>query len=325
MNTELQAEIKSIKDYSPNHARITLEPFERGYGHTLGNALRRIILSALPGFAPTSVKIEGADHPYTSIEGIAEDVIDILLNVKGVSFRIDGADTAEVKISKQGAGNVTAADIKLPGGVHVLNPDQHIATLSESAKLEMTIMVEKGRGYRPAPIADKSVDKGHGVIKLDAAFSPVRNVMFEVESTRVGDKTDLDRLVMDIKTTGVYNPEQIVRFAARKLTAQLQVFTDLDRDTMPIETKQASGIEQADPKLFDPIETLELPVRETNNLKQEHLFLIGDLVAKSEKDLRDMPRIGKKSIDNIKLALANHNLTLGMNVVEVASIKSTTD
>ncbi len=316
MSTELQAKITAIKDFSPNHTRITLEPFERGYGHTLGNALRRVILSALPGFAATAVRIEGAEHPYMSMEGVAEDVINILLNVKGIAFRIDGSERAEVKLRREGPGAATAGDIDLPGGVHVLNPDHHIATLSEDAKLDMTITVEVGQGYRPAPVADKTIEKTHGVIALDASFSPVRTVTFDVDSTRVGDRTDLDRLVIEMKTSGVYNPEQIIRFAARKLTAQLETFSELDRDSMPIEARPYGESEQADPKLYEPIDMLELPVRETNNLKQEHIFLVGELVAKTEKDLMGLPRIGKKAIDRVKIALAQHNLELGMHVGE---------
>ncbi|MCY4325804.1 MAG: DNA-directed RNA polymerase subunit alpha [Betaproteobacteria bacterium] len=316
MSDAVQPKISAIKDFSPNHARITLGPFERGYGHTLGNALRRVIISSLPGFAATSVRIEGAEHPYMSLEGVTEDVINILLNIKGVAFRIDGAPRAEVALHGKGPGAVTAGDLQLPGGVHVLNPEHHIATLSKGAQLDMTITVEAGQGYRMAPIADKMAEKTLGVINLDASFSPVHKVTFSVESTRVGDRTDLDRLVIEIKTTGVYNPEQIIRFAARKLTTQLQTFAELDRDSMPIEARPDS--DRPDPKLYEPIEMLELPVRETNNLKQEHIMLVGELVGKSEKDLMEMPRIGKKAIDRIKIALAEHNLTLGMNVGDLS-------
>ena len=316
MSQEVQPKISAIKDFSPNHSRITLGPFERGYGHTLGNALRRVIISSLPGFAATSVRIEGADHPYTSLEGVTEDVINILLNIKGVAFRIDGSSRVEVGLHGKGPGAVVAGDIELPGGVHVLNPDHHIATLSKGAQLDMAITVEAGQGYRVAAIADKTKEKTLGVINLDASFSPVQKVAFDVESARVGDRTDLDRLVIEIKTTGVYNPEQIIRFAARKLTSQLQTFAEFDRDSMPIESRPDS--DRPDPKLYEPIEFLELPVRETNNLKQEHIMLIGELVAKSENDLMEMPRIGKKAIDRIKIALAEHNLSLGMNVGEIS-------
>ena len=312
MSEEVQPKIAAIKDFSPNHSRITLGPFERGYGHTLGNALRRVIISSLPGFAATSVRIEGADHPYTSLEGVTEDVLNILLNIKGVAFRIDGAPRAEVELHGKGPGTVVAGDLKLPGGAHVLNPGHHIATLSQGAQLDMTITVEAGQGYRMASIADKSMEKTLGVINLDASFSPVQKVAFDVESARVDDRTDLDRLVIEIKTTGVYNPEQIIRFAARKLTTQLQTFAELDRDNMPIESRPDA--DRPDPKLYEPIEILELPVRETNNLKQEHIMLVGELVAKNESDLMEMPRIGKKAIDRIKFALAEHNLALGMSV-----------
>ena len=315
MSEEIQPKISEIKDFSPNHARITMGPFERGYGHTLGNALRRVIISSLPGFAATAVRIEGADHPYMSLEGVSEDVINILLNIKGVAFRIDGDVRAEVRLRADGPGAVVAGDFELPGGVHVLNSDHHIATLSQGARLEMTITVEAGQGYRMAQVADKTEEKTLGVINLDASFSPVHKVSFDVESTRVGDRTDLDRLVIEIKTTGVYNPEQIIRFAARKLSAQLQTFAEFDRDSMPIESRPET--DRIDPKLYEPIDMLELPVRETNNLKQEHIMLVGELVAKSEKELMELPRIGRKAIDNIKIALAAHNLSLGMSVGEI--------
>ena len=317
MNTEIQPSITSIKDIRPFHARITMEPFERGYGHTLGIALRRVILSAVPGYAATEVRIEGAEHQYTTLPGVSEDVVDILLNLKGVSFKLDGMHkTDQVKIQKSGPCTVTAGDLDLPAGAHVLNPSHHLATISTDAKLNMSITVESGLGYRPAAVADRDRDRDRdvGVIRLDAAFSPVRNVAFDVESTRVGDRTDLDRLVIELKTTGIFDPEEIIRFAAGQLIQRLQFFANLDRGVSPLAAMVPSSDAKENKLFYDSIEILELTVRVTNNLKQDNIFFIGDLVGMTEDRLKRTPRLGRKSVDEIKLALARHNLELGMSV-----------
>lgn len=314
MSMDLQPNITDIKDYSPFHSKITMEPFERGYGHTLGNALRRVILSAIPGFAATEVRIKGADQPYTSLPGIAEDVVEILLNLKGVSFKIDGAPRAEVNLNKKGPGAATAGDIDLPAGVHVLNPGQHLATLSAGTEFDMDITVDSGTGYHPATVAEHNQEKSVGVIRLDAAYSPVRNVAFDVEKTRVGDRTDLDRLVIDLKTTGVFDPEQIIRYAAKLLIERLQSFADLDRGLMQLETIERGDKVAVTQKMYESVDTLGLNVRVTNNLKQESIHLIGDLIGMTEMQLKKTPRLGSKSVDEIKLALAQVGLMLGMNV-----------
>ncbi len=310
----IRPQIEEIRDYSPFHQRITIGPFERGYGHTLGNALRRVLLSGVPGFAPTEVKIEGVEHQYSTITGVSEDVIEILLNLKGVAFRVEGGDRADVSIDKKGPGAVTAADIKLPGQVTVINPDHHIATLSSGSALKMKVVVEGGRGYRPASTLSAQGDKAFGTILLDASFSPVRNVAVEVEGARVESRTDLDRVVIDLKTNGIHNPEDMIRFAGRLLVDQLSVFADFDRESSGIDQIGTRVQEEASSRFYETIDVLGLSVRLANNLKQENIYFIGDLVVKSEKELLKTPRLGKKSVDEVKIALAEMDLTLDMNI-----------
>lgn len=317
MNTttiEQVPQIEEIKDYSPFHQRITLGPFERGYGHSLGNALRRVLLSGVPGFAPTEVKIEGVEHQYSTIPGVSEDVIEILLNLKGIAFRIEGSDRAEVTIDKKGPGTVSANDIKLPGQVTIINPDHHIATLSADSDLSMKIVVEGGRGYRPASSVGAHSGKAFGTIALDASFSPVRNVAVEVEGTRVGSRTDLDRIVIDLKTNGIHNPEEMIRYAGSILVEQLSVFANLDRAASGIDQIGTRIQEEAGSRFYETVDVLGLNIRVANNLKQENIFFIGDLVVKSEKELLKTPRIGRKAVDEIKLALAEMNLSLDMDI-----------
>ena len=310
VDTSIQPRIVDIKDFSPFHQRITLGPFERGYGHTLGNAIRRVLLTAVPGFAPTAVRIEGVEHQYSSIPGVSEDVIEILLNVKGVAFRIEGADTATVELHKTGAGAVTAADFDLPGNVTVINRDHHIATLASDAKFDMIVTVEGGRGYQAADTTSKS--KVFGTLLLDAAFSPVRNVAIDIEGTRVDNRTDLDRLIIDLKTNGIHNPEEMLRYAAQILIDQLTLFAHLDEGIKSLQKigRRQQNIENS--LLNEPLDMLNSNVRVLNNLKQEGIHLIKDLVRKTEKELLKTPRLGRKSIDEIKLALAEHKLELGM-------------
>ena len=307
-------QIEQIKDYSPFHQRITLGPFERGYGHTLGNAIRRVLLSGVPGFAPTEVKIEGVEHQYSTIAGVSEDVIGILLNLKGIAFRIEGSDRADVEINCEGPCKVTAGDIKLPGQVTVINPEHHIATLAAGSKINMMIVVEGGRGYRPASSVGSHSGKAFGTIPLDASFSPVRNVAVEVEGTRVDSRTDLDRIVIDLKTNGIHNPEEMIRYAGNILVEQLSVFAALDREASGIDLIGTRVQEEASSLFYEMIDVLELNIRVTNNLKQENIFFIGDLVVKSEKELLKTPRLGRKSVDEIKLALAAKDLTFEMEI-----------
>ena len=311
---EIKPQIEEIRDYSPFHQRITLGPFERGYGHTLGNALRRVLLSGVPGFAPTEVKIDGVDHQYSTVKGVSEDVIEIMLNLKGVAFRIEGSDRAEVSIEKEGPCKVKASDIKLPGQVTIINPDHHIATVSADHKLKMNIVVEGGRGYRPAATEDAKSGKAFGTISLDAAFSPVRNVAVEVEGARVASRTDLDKIIIDLKTNGVHNPEEMIRLAGSILVEQLSVFANFDREASGIEQIGTRIQAEASSRFYETVDLLGLNVRVANNLKQENIHFIGDLVVKSEQELLRTPRLGKKSVDEIKIALANLELTLGMDI-----------
>ena len=316
MNTilEQKPQIEEIKDYSPFHQRITLGPFERGYGHTLGNAIRRVLLSGVPGFAPTEVKIEGVEHQYSTIPGVTEDVINIVLNLKGIAFRIEGSDSATVDIDCSGPRTVTAADIKLPGQVTIMNPDHHIATLAADSKLKLKLKIEGGRGYRPASAAGARSGKAFGTILMDASFSPVRNVAIEVESTRVSSRTDLDRLIIDLKTNGTHNPEEMIRHAASILIEQLSLFANLDGSVTSLNEIGTRSQEIASARFYEPIDGLSLNVRVINNLKQENIFFIGELVQKSEAELLKTPRLGRRSVDEIKLALSEMELDLEMDI-----------
>ena len=304
--------IQEIKDHTPYHQTITLGPFERGYGHTLGNSLRRVLLSGMPGFAATEVEIEGVDHLYTSVSGISEDIIELVLNLKESVFRIEAGASVVATLEKSGAGIVTAGDIKMPGQASVINPDHYIATLAEDGKLSMKIKIEGGRGYLPA--SDPSRSKQHGKILLDAAFSPVKNVAIEVEQAREGSRTDLDRLVIDLKTNGVFSPEDLIRHAARILMEQLEAFAQLDRSGVDLDQIGRKDQAQENPHVFEPIDKLNLSVRVINNLKQESILQIGELVSRTEKQLMNTPRMGKKSVDEINIALAELDLSLGMDV-----------
>lgn len=314
--------IEEIKDFSLYHQRIALGPFERGYGYTLGNALRRVLLSSVPGFAATEVKIDGVEHQYSTISGVAEDVIEILLNIKDVAFRVEGPAKVEVTLDAKGKGNVSAGDLKLPGQVTVLNPDHHIASLAGDGKLKMQITVEGGRGYRPASAVDQK-QKAFGTILLDASFSPVRNVAIQVEGARVSSRTDLDRLIIDLKTNGVHTPEEMIRFAARQLIDQLQMFAELDESQLRLDAIGSPKQEVADQRFYEPLDVLDLNVRYVNNLKQENIFYVGELVKMTEKELLKTPRLGRKSVDEIKLVLAQNNLELGMEIGEFEPDKTT--
>lgn len=318
---EIKPKIEEIKDHSPFHQTITLGPFERGYGHTLGNSLRRVLLSGMPGFAATEVEIEGVDHPYTTLPGVAEDVIDMLLNLKEVAFKLEASNAITAEIDVKGPGEVTAANIKVPGQATVINKDHHIARLADDAHLKMKIKVEGGRGYLPA--ADTSRNKRPSVILLDAAFSPIRNVGIEVEEARVGSRTDLDRLVIDLKTNGVFSPDDLIRYAASILIEQLNTFADLDRSAISLDKIGRRDRVADNPQIYEPIDSLNVGVRVVNNLKQESIFLIGDLVNKSEDELKKTPRLGKKSIDEIKIALAELDLQLGMSLDDYDPSKAT--
>ncbi|MDD2667838.1 MULTISPECIES: DNA-directed RNA polymerase subunit alpha [Zoogloea] len=311
-NALLKPRIIEVQNVSPVHARVTMEPFERGFGHTLGNALRRILLSSLPGYAPTEVSIEGVLHEYSTLDGVREDVVDLLLNLKGVVLKLHGRNDATLSLVKSGEGVVTAADIEVSHDVEVINPDHVLAHLAPGGKLDLQIKVEQGRGYvpgnqRPAVGESKSI----GRIVLDASFSPVRRVSYTVESARVEQRTDLDRLVLDIETNGAVDPEEAVRFAARVLMDQLSVFADLEGTPTAVEAPKAPAI---DPILLRPVDDLELTVRSANCLKAENIYYIGDLIQRTETELLKTPNLGRKSLNEIKEVLASRGLTLGMKL-----------
>ena len=311
-NALLKPRIIEVQNVSPVHARVTMEPFERGFGHTLGNALRRILLSSLPGYAPTEVSIEGVLHEYSTLDGVREDVVDLLLNLKGVVLKLHGRNEATLSLAKSGEGVVTAADIELSHDVEVINPDHVLAHLAPGGKLDLQIKVEQGRGYvpgHPRPAAGES--KSIGRIVLDASFSPVRRVSYAVESARVEQRTDLDRLVLDIETNGAVDPEEAVRFAARVLMDQLSVFADLEGTPTAVEAPKAPAI---DPILLRPVDDLELTVRSANCLKAENIYYIGDLIQRTETELLKTPNLGRKSLNEIKEVLASRGLTLGMKL-----------
>ena len=313
LNAFLKPRIIEVEPLSQNSAKIVMEPFERGFGHTLGNALRRVLLSSMEGYAPTEVQIAGVVHEYSTMEGVQEDVVDLLLNLKGVVFRLEGRADVLLSLRKQGPGPVTAADFDLPHDVAVLNPDHVIANLSDDVRLELQVRVEKGRGYMPGSLrhlGDEST-RSIGRIVLDASFSPVSRVSYTVESARVEQRTDLDRLVIEVETNGVLEPEDSVRQAARILVDQLSVFAALEGAEPAAEAGRAS---QVDPMLMRPVDDLELTVRSANCLKAESIYYIGGLIQRTENELLKTPNLGRKSLNEIKEVLASRGLTLGMKL-----------
>ena len=311
-NVFLTPRIIDVQNISPLHAKVTMEPFERGYGHTLGNALRRVLLSSMPGFAPTEVQISGVVHEYSALDGVQEDVVDILLNLKGIVLKLHNRTEAVLILKKKGAGVVTAGDIEPAHDVEIINPDHVIANLTAGGKIDMQIKVEMGRGYVPGTVRQLAKEsRTIGSILLDASFSPVRRVSYAVESARVEQRTDLDKLVMDIETNGVVDPEEAIRYAARVLVSQLTVFADLKGTPLPVEQPKAP---QIDPVLLRPVDDLELTVRSANCLKAENIYYIGDLIQRTETELLKTPNLGRKSLNEIKEVLASHGLTLGMKL-----------
>lgn len=311
-NELLTPRIIDVQNISPLHAKVIMEPFERGYGHTLGNALRRILLSSMTGFAPTEVKIAGVVHEYSALDGVQEDVVDILLNIKGIVLKLHNNDEAFISLKKSGKCVVTAGDIEVGHDVEILNPDHVIAHLTSDGKIDIQLKVEKGIGYVPATVRKiKNVEKSVGTILLDASFSPIRRVSYTVESARVEQRTDLDKLVMDLETNGVLEPEEAIRFAARVLVQQLSIFADLESTPIPKEQPQ---IPQIDPILMRPVDDLELTVRSANCLKVENIYYIGDLIQRTEAELLRTPNLGRKSLNEIKEVLASRELTLGMKL-----------
>ena len=305
-----------VEQISANRAKVSLEPFERGYGHTLGNALRRVLLSSMVGHAPTEVTIAGVLHEYSSIDGVQEDVVNILLNLKGVVFKLHNRDEVTLSLRKDAEGVVTASDIQTPHDVEIVNPSHHIATLSVGTKLDMQIKVEKGRGYVSGSMRrnDDQV-RSIGRIVLDASFSPVRRVSYTVESARVEQRTDLDKLVIDIETNGAIGPEEAVRASAKILVEQLAVFAQLEGvELSAFDVPAQRATQQFDPILLRPVDELELTVRSANCLKAENIYYIGDLIQRTENELLKTPNLGRKSLNEIKEVLASRGLTLGMKL-----------
>ncbi|MCX7962330.1 MAG: DNA-directed RNA polymerase subunit alpha [Burkholderiales bacterium] len=308
----LRPKIVDVQNLSPTHARVTMEPFERGYGHTLGNALRRVLLASMPGYAATEVQIAGVVHEYSTLDGVREDVVDLLLNLKGVVFRLHNRTEAILTLRKKGEGPITAGDIEPAHDVEIVNPEHVIAHLAAGGKLEMQIKVEAGRGYVPGNMRYLPEEtKGIGRIVLDASFSPVKRVAYTVESARVEQRTDLDKLILDIETNGAIEPEEAVRYAARILVEQLSVFAQLEGTTLPVEEKKPVAV---DPILLRPVDDLELTVRSANCLKAENIYYIGDLIQRTETELLKTPNLGRKSLNEIKEVLASRGLTLGMKL-----------
>jgi len=308
----LKPRVVDVEVISPLRARVTLEPMERGFGYTLGNALRRVLLSSIPGYAITEVKIDGVVHEYSTIDGVQEDVVDILLNLKGVALKLNSKAETVLTLNKSAEGVVTAGDFETGHDAEIYNPNHVIAHLTKGGKLNLEVKVEMGRGYQPVPVRQKAdEDRALGFIMVDASFSPIHKVSYHVESARVEQRTDLDKLIMDVETNGVIEPEQAIRDAARILIGQLSVFADLEGAPTEIEVKQAP---QVDPILLRPVDDLELTVRSANCLKAENIYYIGDLIQRSENELLKAPNLGRKSLNEIKDVLASKGLTLGMKL-----------
>jgi DNA-directed RNA polymerase subunit alpha len=302
-----------VDEKSQTRALVTLEPLERGFGHTLGNALRRILLSSMPGCAVTEVEIDGVLHEYSAIEGVQEDVIEILLNLKGVALVMNGKDEAELTLTASGAGVVTAGDIQTDHDIEIRNPEHVICTVTGDQPLMIRVVAQRGRGYSPADSRADSDEETRSIgrLQLDASFSPIRRVSYVVDSARVEQRTDLDKLVIDLETNGTIDPEEAIRRAATILQQQLAVFVDLEGQT---QAAAAEAADEVDPILLRPVDDLELTVRSANCLKAENIYYIGDLVQRTEVELLKTPNLGKKSLTEIKDVLASRGLSLGMRL-----------
>ncbi|MGH1543030.1 MAG: DNA-directed RNA polymerase subunit alpha [Arenicella sp.] len=295
-----------------NVSNISIEPLERGYGYTLGHALRRILLSSIPGAAITDVKIEGVLHEYSTIEGVQEDVIEILLNLKGVSIVKHNDEPVVLRLSKKGPGVVTAADIQINQDVEIVNPEHVIAHLSKDGKFDAEITIRTGRGYEVVEQRKSNdEDKEIGLMQIDASYSPVTKVSYSVHNARVEQRTDLDKLTLNIETNGSIDPEDAVKRAATALSQQIQVFVNLEEIAAEAHEEKEPEV---DPTLLRPVDELELTVRSANCLKAEQIYYIGDLVMRSEVELMKTPNLGKKSLTEIKDVLAQRGLTLGMHL-----------
>jgi DNA-directed RNA polymerase subunit alpha len=313
----LKPRLVEVVSKTPNHSRIVIEPLERGFGHSLGNALRRVLLSTIPGCAVTDVEIEGVLHEYTTIEGVQEDVIDILLNLKKLAVKLYSKDEVELTLTKTGAGKVTAGDITLTHDVEIVNPDLVIANLTQAGVLNMKLKVRRGRGYEPVSVR-KSLPTysapAMGALQLDASYSPIVKVAYQVESTRVEQRTNLDKLIIELETNGTVDPEETIKLAATILHEQLSVFVDFEKVNDQLEEEKVEVEEVFEPVLLRPVDDLELTVRSANCLKAENIFYIGDLIQRTEVELLKTPNLGKKSLTEIKDILALKGLSLGMRL-----------
>lgn len=307
----LTPRIVQIKELGPNISRVTLEPLERGFGYTLGTALRRVLLSSLEGAAVTQCEIDGVLHEYSAIEGVREDVIDVLLNLKGLALIMHEGERAEMHLSVNKAGDVKAAAFNAPSNIEIVNPDHVIAHLTSNVPFKMRVVVEKGRGYQVVSDERDSENSSPNVLRLDASFSPIRRIAYRVEQARVEQRTDLDKLIIDIESNGTIEPEQAIRDAATILHHQISVFVDLESTDIEDEAEVEVYV---DPVLLRPVDDLELTVRSANCLKAENINNIGDLVRRTEVELLKTPNLGKKSLNEIKEVLAAHGLELGMDI-----------
>ena len=309
----LTPQLIQVDEFDKCHSKVVLEPLERGFGHTLGNALRRILLSSMPGCAVEEVEIDGVVHEYSTIEGVREDVIEILLNLKGLAVILNNRDEAILNLSKKGPGAATAGDIELDHDVEIINPDHVIANLNGNGELNMRILVRKGRGYSPADsrASGEEDTQAVGKLLLDASYSPVVRISYSVENARVEQRTDLDKLIINLETNGTIEPEEAIRRAATILQHQLSVFVDLHSEIIAEPEEREDEI---DPILLRPVDDLELTVRSANCLKAEDIYYIGDLIQRTEVELLKTPNLGKKSLTEIKDVLATRGLSLGLRL-----------
>jgi len=309
----LTPQVIQVDEFDKCHSKVVLEPLERGFGHTLGNALRRILLSSMPGCAVEEVEIDGVVHEYSTIEGVQEDVIEIILNLKGLAVILNGKEEVVLNLNKSGKGPVTAGDITLDQDVEIVNPDHLICNLNENGAINMHIKIGVGRGYVPADARLNADDdtRAVGKLMLDASYTPVNRVTYSVENARVEQRTDLDKLILELETNGTIDPEEAIRQAATILQHQLGVFVDLQNDAIKEPEEQEDKI---DPILLRPVDDLELTVRSANCLKAENIYYIGDLIQRTEVELLKTPNLGKKSLTEIKDVLASKGLSLGLRL-----------
>ena len=304
----LTPRIVKIQEIGLNMSRVTLEPLERGFGYTLGTALRRVLLSSIEGAAVTECEIDGVLHEYSAIEGVSEDVIDVLLNLKGLALILHEGERAEMRLSVSKAGAVKAGQFKASASIEICNPEHIVAHLTQDVPFNMTVVVEKGRGYQ---VAAQENNATPNILRIDASFSPIKRIAYRVEAARVEQHTDLDKLVIDIESNGTIDPEQAIRQAATILHKQIAVFVNLESTEIEAEAVEEA---QVDPVLLRPVDDLELTVRSANCLKAENINNIGDLVRRTEVELLKTPNLGKKSLNEIKEVLAAHGLELGRDL-----------